>query len=48
MGRDVDQSLSSIRGLQELPSNGLTRRRFLMTAGGSIGYFLLAGLCRDQ
>ena len=43
MGRDVDQSLSSIRGLQELPSNGLTRRRFLMTAGGSIGYFLLAG-----
>ncbi len=42
MDRDVDQSLSSIRGLQELPSNGLTRRRFLMTAGGSVGYLLLA------
>lgn len=42
MDREPDQSLSSIRGLQELPSNGLTRRRFLMTAGGSIGYLLLA------
>ena len=42
MGKEEDRGLASIRGLEALPHDGMSRRRFLMTAGGSVGYLLLA------